>query len=195
MEFNAIKKCFIILTIALIIFIFLEISKGSSTQTGTVFLLFPRNNSIVGGTNDTIPFIFSHNGFLRGVVNCTLYINNIPVAYVENVSANFSVRIHSNSSLTAGINRWNVSCFNSTMFDNSTTFVFTLLSCDIGNWSSACQINTTKSINASFINTTNDLIILGNGRLTTGAGNGTTAEIWVRNLVIFGAIEGNVNIT
>jgi len=173
-----------------------NVDRLSSPEPSTVYLMFPRNNQPLGGTNNTIPFIFNHTGFLIGNVNCTLHINSTPVAYVELVPPNQPIKVFSNISLTPGIYFWNVSCFNGTQWDNSTTFRFDIASCEFGSWGDVCQINATKNFTSGFINAS-DIEILDSGKLTTSARPGTTLEIYARNVVIrsSGSILGNVNIT
>jgi hypothetical protein len=97
--------------------------QNNSSTPHTVYLVSPLNNTWTNEDNNTLQFIYNHTGALTGIVNCTLFIDGIAVNDSYDVLANVNIVAYSNQSIQEGVRYWNVSCFNGTDFDNSTTFI------------------------------------------------------------------------
>ena len=89
----------------------------------TVYLMSPGNDTWTNKNKGTLTVIYNHTGFLTGVVNCTLYIDNIAVNFSSDVPANQPISVYSNQSFGGGVRHWNVTCINGTASDPSKTYL------------------------------------------------------------------------
>ncbi|MCK5698956.1 MAG: hypothetical protein KAH93_03845, partial [Candidatus Aenigmarchaeota archaeon] len=85
----------------------------------TVYLESPLNESNTNNDNNSLQFVYNHTGTLTGTVNCTLYLDGVPVNYTTNISATTSTPVYSNISFSEAQHWWWVNCSNGTDTDSS----------------------------------------------------------------------------
>ena len=95
--------------------------KANSVQH-TIYLISPANDSYTNQNNNTLQFIYNHTGYLTGMVNCTLYLDGIPVNYSVNVPPNQNIAVYSNQTISEGRHWWWVNCTNGTAYESSVDY-------------------------------------------------------------------------
>jgi len=107
-------KLFFPLLILLAFFLSSPDPKGAS-----VYLVSPPNDTYTNENNDTLKFIYNRTSSLSGVINCTLYLDGVPVNYTTSVPPNQEILVYSNTSILEGKHHWWVNCTNGTQDESS----------------------------------------------------------------------------
>jgi len=85
----------------------------------SVYLISPPNGTYTKENNETLEFIYTRSSSLKGVVNCSLYVDGKLGNYSVNVSSNAKVSVHVNFSLVEGKHWWWVVCTNGSAGESS----------------------------------------------------------------------------